>query len=96
MEVDKILHEPARLVIMSILQMVDELDFTFLQNQTGFTQGNLSSHLSKLEAAGYIVIEKTFRLKRPRTVIWISETGKQALTDYYEQMSGLFSRLHTK
>lgn len=92
-DADKIIHEPARVVILSLLNAVDSLDFVFLMNQTGLTQGNLSSHLSKLEAAAYIEIEKTFHKRRPRTIIRISDTGRQVFTNYIETMKGFYNSI---
>ena len=57
---DKTIHEPGRLAIVSYLAVVAEADFLFLLDQTGLTRGNLSSHMGKLEAAGYIEVDKTF------------------------------------
>lgn len=90
-DADKVIHEPARVVILSLLNAVDSADFVFLMNQTGLTQGNLSSHLSKLEAAAYIEIEKTFHKKRPRTVVRISQTGREAFAKYMETMRGFYN-----
>ena len=59
--VDRLIHEPSRLMILSILSTVKEADFIYLKNETHLSKGNLSSHLTKLEEAGYIVIEKTYR-----------------------------------
>lgn len=92
-EADKIIHEPARVAIMSLLNAVESVDFAFLMNQTGLTQGNLSSHLSKLEAAGYIEIEKTFHKKRPRTLIRISRQGQEAFKTYSELMKGFYNSI---
>ena len=91
LETDKVIHEPARVVILSLLNAVKEVDFVFLMNQTGLTQGNLSSHLSKLEGAGYIEIEKTFAHKRPKTLIRINAQGKAAFDEY---VAGLKKFLH--
>ena len=63
-DINKIIHEPARLMIMSYLYVVESADFVFLRNQTGLTDGNLSSHLNKLESVGYVEIEKKFKGKR--------------------------------
>ena len=76
LNLDKTIHEPARIVILTLLSVVDKTDFLFLKNSTELTQGNLSSHLAKLENAGYIEIEKTFKGKRPLTLISISKKGK--------------------
>ena len=58
--IDKLIHEPARLLIMSNLAVVESADFLFLLGQTGLTFGNLSSHMSRLEEAGYLKVEKKF------------------------------------
>ena len=67
-KVDRLIHEPARLMIITILSTVESADFLFLERETGLTKGNLSSHLSKLESAGYVEIEKTYRGKIPLTI----------------------------
>lgn len=79
---DKIIHEPGRIAILTLLSVVDKADFLYLKNNTGFTQGNLSSHLRKLENSGYVEIEKTFKGKRPLTLIQISKTGKENFEMY--------------
>ena len=91
--VDRLIHEPARLMIMTILNAVDEADFLYLLNETGLTRGNLSTHLSKLEAAGYITIEKTFRGKIPRTVCGLSEVGRTAFGKYRKQLRLIAGRI---
>jgi DNA-binding transcriptional ArsR family regulator len=63
-EVDRVIHEPARLAIMAILFVIESADFSFLMNQTGLSWGNLSAHMTKLEEAGYIDIEKGFKGRR--------------------------------
>jgi DNA-binding MarR family transcriptional regulator len=83
---DRVIHEPARLTILAILYVVESADFLFLLNQTGYTRGNLSSHLSKLESAGYISIEKMFVDKIPRTLMHLTDEGKSAFGAYKEQM----------
>jgi DNA-binding transcriptional ArsR family regulator len=85
-EVDRIIHEPARLLIMTILSAVENADFLYLQHETGLTKGNLSSHLSKLEAAGYINITKTYRGKIPLTVCKLTGSGQNAFISYREQL----------
>lgn len=92
-EIDRTIHEPARLLILIYLYSVEKADFTFLRTQTGMTQGNLSSHLNKLENAGYILLEKSFRNKRPLTMIRISEDGKAAFSEYVKGMHIYFSDL---
>ncbi len=86
-DVDRLLHEPSRAVIAAILAAVESADFVFLQRETGLTKGNLSAHLTKLEEAGYIQIEKTFRGKYPLTLCSLSETGREAFTNYRKKLS---------
>ena len=81
-DLDKVIHEPARLSILTLLYVVEFADFLFVMSQTGLTQGNLSFHVSKLEAAGYVVIEKRFKNKRPNTLIRISDQGRDSYKIY--------------
>jgi DNA-binding transcriptional ArsR family regulator len=74
---DRLIHEPARLLIVTILSLVQSADFLFLQRETGLTKGNLSAHLSKLEEVGYVKIEKTFKGKLPLTVCKLTPAGKK-------------------
>lgn len=85
-ELDRLIHEPARLLIVTILSTVASADFLFLQRETGLTKGNLSAHLSKLEEAGYVKIEKTFRGKSPLTVCKLTAGGRKAFTQYRQQL----------
>jgi DNA-binding MarR family transcriptional regulator len=84
--VDRIIHEPARTLIITILYTVESSDFIYLQRETGLTKGNLSSHLSKLEEAGYIEIEKTYRGKIPLTLCRLSPDGRRAYEVYRKQL----------
>ena len=84
--IDRLVHEPARLTILAHLYVVESADFLFLMSQTGLTWGNLSSHLSKLEAAGYIEIEKKFKGKKPNTMLKITDKGRSAFLGYREKM----------
>jgi DNA-binding transcriptional ArsR family regulator len=81
-EIDRIIHEPARLMVVALLSAVQEADFQYLRQATGLTQGNLSAHLTKLEGAGYVAIEKTFRRKYPLTLCRLTERGKEVLDSY--------------
>jgi len=81
-QIDRLVHEPARLMIMMILNDVGEADFLYLQREGEFTQGNLSSHLSKLEEASYIKIEKKFKGKLPLTVCRLTPKGREAFRSY--------------
>jgi len=91
---DRHIHEPARLRIMAHLSVVENADFIFLLNQTGLTRGNLSAHLTKLEAAGYISIKKEFVKRLPRTVLALTKQGRTALGDYLKQMQSFLEELH--
>jgi DNA-binding transcriptional ArsR family regulator len=73
-------------VILAVLAAVQSADFLYLQRETGLTKGNLSVHLSKLEEAGYIAVEKTYRGKLPMTLCRISATGRQAFETYRKQL----------
>ena len=81
-ELDRVIHEPARLIIVSLLSGAAEADFLYLQRETELTKGNLSSHLSKLEAAGYIQLEKTYRGKIPMTLCRLTPQGRAAFEHY--------------
>lgn len=83
---DRLIHEPARLLIVTILASAASADFLFLQRETGLTKGNLSAHLSKLEEAGYVQIEKTFKGKLPLTICKLTGAGKSALKAYRQQL----------
>ena len=87
--VDRNIHEPARLIIVATLSAVDEADFLYLLGATGLTKGNLSSHLGKLEAAGYVSIHKEFVGKTPRTLCRLTDDGREALESYRRQMKSV-------
>jgi DNA-binding transcriptional ArsR family regulator len=86
---NRMVHEPARLAIMLILDGAGEADFLYLQREGGFTQGNLSGHLARLEEAGYVTIEKKFKGKLPLTLCTLTGEGTAALSEYSEQMRGI-------
>ncbi len=88
-ELDRIIHEPARLQIVALLSGAKEADFVFLQRETKLTKGNLSSHLVKLEETGYVEIEKTFRGKIPLTLARLTASGRAAFQNYRKAMNGL-------
>ncbi len=92
-DVDRILHEPARLMITTILYTADEADFLFLLQQTGLTKGNLSAHLSKLEKEGYVEIEKTYRGKVPQTLCRLTKTGRKAFEEYRRQLNKILKEM---
>ena len=91
--IDKLIHEPARLNIMTRLYVVESADFLFMMRQTGLTFGNLSAHMSKLEEAGYIEIIKEFIGKKPHTMLKLTEKGKQAFDEYRKQMKQFFNEI---
>ena len=86
---DRLIHDPARLSILTALSACQRADFLFLQRLTGLTKGNLSSHLSKLEEANYIEIEKRFVEKKTQTLVSLSDTGRQAIGSYWDDMDRL-------
>lgn len=92
-EIDKTVHEPARLMILSMLNVVDSADFTFLLNQTGLTRGNFSTHIKKLEEAAYVAVKKEFVDNKPLTTYSITEAGRQALSDYRKLMEKILIAL---
>lgn len=91
--IDPLIHAPARLQIVMQLFVVDEADSTFLLNQTGLTWGNLSAHVSKLEQAGYVEVEKMFRGKKPCTMVRLSDRGRAAFQQYRSQMQDALANL---
>ena len=92
-EIDRVIHEPARLLLMAHLYVVDEADFVFLLVRTGLTAGNVSSHMKKLVSAGYVEVEKAFVRNRPQTTYRLSTDGRAAFDDYVETMDGILSLL---
>jgi DNA-binding MarR family transcriptional regulator len=88
---DRLIHEPARLVLMANLAVVDEADFVYLSRQTGFTAGNISSHMARLENAGYVELEKGFAGRRPRTVYRLTAAGREAFERYREDVAGILA-----
>ncbi|MFH2055173.1 MAG: transcriptional regulator [bacterium] len=86
-EVDRLIHEPARYNIMALLYVIERADFLFVQNHTRLTPGNLSAHLSKLEAAGYVRVQKKFVRKKPKTLLNLTAGGKIAFEDYRRTMT---------
>jgi len=92
-DIDKIIHEPARLLILAYLYVVESADFLFLMRQTGLTKGNLSSHMSKLENAGYVEVLKEFIDKIPRTMLRLTKQGRQAFKDYRQSIKQVLDDL---
>jgi DNA-binding MarR family transcriptional regulator len=94
-DLDRLVHEPARLRLLTCLFAVESADFLVVMRQAGLTQGNLSSHMTRLEAAGYLQIEKAFVDRRPRTLLRLTATGRTALERYAVSMKRLLAGLHT-
>jgi DNA-binding MarR family transcriptional regulator len=92
---DPLIHTPARLLVVMQLFVVEAADATFLVNRTRLTWGNLSSHISKLEEAGYVSVEKTFKGKKPRTMIRLTEKGRTAFQNYRAKMTEALSNSPT-
>lgn len=88
-DLDRLVHEPGRLAILTVLSSVREGDFVFLQRVTGLSKGNLSSHLTKLEDAGFVAIEKRFVAKRPNTNVTITRSGRRAVERHWAQLEQL-------
>jgi DNA-binding MarR family transcriptional regulator len=88
-DLNKLLHEPARLALMTALSSCESADFLFLQRLTGLTKGNLSSHLSKLEEAAFITITKQFVGKIPNTQVALTESGREAISTHWKQLDEL-------
>jgi DNA-binding MarR family transcriptional regulator len=85
-DLDRLIHEPARLMIVTILAATASADFLYLERETGLTRGNLSTHLTKLEGAGYIEIEKTYKGKLPLTICKLTPEGRKAFSVYRRQL----------
>ena len=87
---DPTIHEPARLMILTALYPVEKMEFLRIQREWNFKQGNLSSHLKKLEKVGYVAVEKTFKGKYPQTWCSITKKGRNALYDYSQLLKSVF------
>jgi DNA-binding transcriptional ArsR family regulator len=92
LELDRVVHEPARLAILTVLAAAEEVQFKFLEEALGLTRGNLSSHVSKLEDAGYLTVTKAFDEKLPVTSYRITARGRKALEAYRAAMLQGLSR----
>ena len=92
-ELDRTVHSPARLMILAYLYVAGSADFVFLMRETGLTRGNLSSHMSTLEEAGYIEIRKDFVNKRPLTLLSLTEKGRVAFQTYRQSMKQFLDQM---
>ena len=88
-ELDRVIHEPARLRIMTLLSGVADADFNFLLSALGLTKGNLSTHAERLERAGYVEIVKSFQGKVPHTRYRLTSEGRRALGGYWAMLDGI-------
>lgn len=88
-ELDRTIHEPARLRILTLLSGIDAADFNFLLSTLGLTKGNLSSHMDKLEREGYVEIIKSFNGRIPHTEFRVSREGKEALEAYWRDLDAI-------
>jgi len=90
---DRLIHDPTRLMLISVLFVVESADFVFLRNQTNLTAGNISSHMTKLEDAGYVKVRKSFVGKRPQTMFRLTAKGRRAFDKYRSVLSSALSDL---
>jgi len=95
LKIDRLVHSPARLAILTYLSVVEEGDAVYLLNQTGLTWGNLSANVTKLQEAGYIEVVKEFKNKRPRTLLKLTDRGRKAFHNYQDKMKGLLDIKNT-
>lgn len=89
---DRVIHEPARLTLVALLSSAESADFLFLLKESGLTKGNLSVHLSRLEEAGYVQMEKTFRGKIQHTEYHLTAKGKSAFDQYRKSLGSIFNK----
>jgi DNA-binding MarR family transcriptional regulator len=88
-ELDRIIHEPGRLMIAALLSAVERADFLYLQHETGMNKGTLSSHISRLEEAGYVEVIKSYRGKIPQTLLQLTGSGRAAFEQYRSKLKAL-------
>lgn len=88
-KLDRLVHSRIRLAVLSILAAVDDAEFTHLRDEVNTTDGNLSTHLRKLEDAGYVQVEKEFRDRKPVTRYRMTDEGRQAFRDYVERLGDM-------
>lgn len=93
LDIDQMIHSPARLMVLTYLYVVESADFIFLTRLTGLTWGNISTHLAKLQDAGYVTIEKTFKGRKPHTIIHLSAKGRTAFKKYKKSMQKVLDDL---
>ena len=91
--IDTIIHTPGRLMILTYLYVVESADYVFLMRLTGLTWGNLSTHLTKLEEAGYVLINKEFRGKKPHSTVSLTPEGREAFREYKKSLQQVLDDL---
>jgi DNA-binding MarR family transcriptional regulator len=91
--IDQVIHAPARLMVLTYLYVVESADYVFLMRLTGLTWGNLSTHLTRLEEAGYITINKEFKGKKPHSTIRLTQQGRSAFKEYKKSLQQVLDDL---
>ena len=91
-DLDRVIHEPGRLMIVALLSGIDQADFVYLLHETALNKGTLSSHLARLEEAGYVEITKTYRGKIPQTLLRLTPAGRKAFDQYRKALRGALTR----
>ena len=91
-QLDEIIHSRIRLAIMAVLISLDEVEFTFLREKVNATDGNLSTHLKKLEDAGYVAVNKSFEERKPVTRYLLTQKGRKAFEAYVERLEKLIKK----
>jgi len=91
-QLDEIIHSRIRLAIMAVLVTVDEAEFTFLREKVNATDGNLSTHLKKLEDAGYVAVSKSFENRKPVSRYMLTKKGRQAFEIYVQRLENLIKK----
>ena len=92
-DIDQVIHAPARLMVLTYLYVVTSADYVFLMHLTGLTWGNLSTHLTKLETAGYVEVEKEFKGKKPHSIVHLTDQGRAAFREYKRSMQQVLDDL---
>ena len=85
-DLDRVIHEPGRLMIVALLFVVEQSDFLYLLHETGMNKGTLSSHISRLEEAGYVEVTKTYRGKVPQTLLRLTTAGRKTFEQYRRRL----------
>ncbi len=91
-QLDEIIHSRIRLAVMAVLVSVDEAEFTFLREKVNATDGNLSTHLKKLEDAGYVAVNKSFEDRKPVSRYLLTQKGRKAFDVYVERLEKLIKK----